>query len=211
VTGPVTEVFTSTQPPPQAVTTVTTQASPSVAVGGSISDSATLAGGVNPTGTITFKLFGPNDATCSGPVTATSSKTVSGNSAYPSDSFTTQAAGTYRWVASYGGDSNNAPASTACGDATESVTVTAPPPPTPSAVCQLAKQYIESSAKYQALPAPLRAVIDQIATTICQKLESSPLTLRQKACATALVNGLVKPGWLTQTQATILDGLIAQL
>ena len=41
-------------------------ASPSVQVGGQISDTATLAGGANPTGDITFTLFGPDNATCTG-------------------------------------------------------------------------------------------------------------------------------------------------
>ena len=105
-------------------TTLTTIASPSVAVGGSISDSATLAGGVNPVGTITFNLFGPNNATCSGAPISSSSATVSGNGTYPSGSFTTTTAGTYRWAATYGGDANNAPATSPCNAANESVTVT---------------------------------------------------------------------------------------
>src|SRR5574341_539600 len=41
------------------------QASAPIVVGsGTISDTATLAGGYNPTGTITFNLYGPNDASC---------------------------------------------------------------------------------------------------------------------------------------------------
>jgi DNA-directed RNA polymerase specialized sigma54-like protein len=78
-------------------------------------------------------------------------------------------------------------------------------------VCQLAKQFIQGSANYHRLSAPLRAFIDQQASALCQQLRSSPLTSRQKALVTAIVNGLVKPGWLTQTQATTLDAQIAQL
>ena len=43
---------------------ITTTASGTVQVGGSISDTAHLSGGFNPTGTILFVLYGPNDATC---------------------------------------------------------------------------------------------------------------------------------------------------
>ena len=102
--------------------TVVTHASASVTVGGSISDTATLAGGFNPTGSITFKLYGPNDTNCA-TVIATSTKTVTGNNDYVSDPFTTAAAGTYRWIANYSGDGyNNATANT-CNGANENVVV----------------------------------------------------------------------------------------
>ena len=68
-------------------------------VGGSISDTATLANGVTPTGTMTFTLFGPDDATCGGTPIFTSIKDVTGNASYTSDSFIPTAPGTYRWVA----------------------------------------------------------------------------------------------------------------
>jgi hypothetical protein len=96
---------------------IVTRASPTVPVGGSISDTATLSGGVSPTGTITFTLFGPDNATCSGTPIFTSTKAVNGNGDVTSDSYTTTAAGTYRWVARYSGDGNNAAAGpTACND-----------------------------------------------------------------------------------------------
>ncbi len=107
---------------------IVTNASASVPVGGAISDTATLSGGTNPTGTITFTLFGPNNAACTGAPIATSTRTVAGNGNYTSDPFTTTAAGTYRWIASYGGDANNAATATACNDANESVVVTPAPP-----------------------------------------------------------------------------------
>jgi hypothetical protein len=40
---------------------ITTQASTTVPVGGTISDTADLEGGFSPTGTITFSVYGPND------------------------------------------------------------------------------------------------------------------------------------------------------
>ncbi len=62
-------------------------------MGGNISDTATVAGGVNPTGTMTFTAYGPNDPTCVGTPAFSSTTTVTGNGAYPSASFTTALAG----------------------------------------------------------------------------------------------------------------------
>ena len=106
---------------------LTTDASPNVSLGGQITDTATLAGGNTPTGTITFNLYGPDNATCSGAPIFASPKAVAGNGSYTSDAFTPTAAGTYRWVASYSGDANNAAVTTACDDPAETVVVTAGP------------------------------------------------------------------------------------
>jgi hypothetical protein len=111
-----------------AVTTLGTQASPAVQVGGLVHDTATLSGGIAPTGTITFQLFGPNDATCTTAPAFTSTVTVAGNGSYTSANFTPSVAGTYRWIATYGGDAANAASATACNDANESVTVSVVPP-----------------------------------------------------------------------------------
>src|SRR2546426_469274 len=103
---------------------LTTTASGSVAAGGSVNDVAHLTLGTNPTGTITFTLYGPNDATCT-VVAFTDTKLVSGNADYTSSSFTAIQAGTYRWIASYSGDlNNNAAGPTACADPAEAVVVT---------------------------------------------------------------------------------------
>src|SRR5207244_3802527 len=80
--------------------------------------------GTNPSGTITFNLYGPDDATCGGAVIFSSTVAVSGNGDYTSASFTANVAGTYRWTASYSGDANNNSAATSCNDANESVVVT---------------------------------------------------------------------------------------
>ena len=103
---------------------LTTQASPSVAVGGAIFDTATIAGGFNPTGSVTFTVFGPDNTTCTGTPVFTSVKPVTGNGNYVSDSFTPTLPGTYRFVASYSGDTNNAGVTTACDDPLERVLVT---------------------------------------------------------------------------------------
>src|SRR5207253_586799 len=46
---------------------------------GTIQDTATNRNGTSPTGTISFSIYGPNDATCSGSATSAGSATVSGN------------------------------------------------------------------------------------------------------------------------------------
>ena len=103
----------------QAVPTLTTQVSQtSVLPGEPITDTATLSG-FNPTGTITFTLFGPNDATCGGDPIFQDNVVVNGNGNYTSASFTPTIQGTYRWVASYSGDANNEAVSTACNDPNE--------------------------------------------------------------------------------------------
>lgn len=107
----------------KASPTLGTQASPATTVGGTVSDTATLSGGVTPTGTVTFRLFPPGDTSCSSTPVFTNVKPVSGIGPVASDPFTTNAVGTYRWVASYSGDVNNAAVSGDCGDPGESVSV----------------------------------------------------------------------------------------
>jgi hypothetical protein len=109
---------------PSSALTLSTTTSPSVSLGGSTQDTATLSGGSSPTGSIIFKLFGPGDATCSSAPAFTSPLiNVAGNGTYPSPAFTPTATGTYFWVAEYSGDAGNPPAAEACGAASETVTV----------------------------------------------------------------------------------------
>jgi uncharacterized repeat protein (TIGR01451 family) len=97
--------------------------SPSVISGTAISDIATLTG-ITPTGTITFNLYGPDDATCTGIPAFTSQVTVTGNGNYFSGSFTPVTVGTYRWIVNYGGDTNNAATTNGCNALNENVVVT---------------------------------------------------------------------------------------
>ena len=108
-------------------TQISSTASPSLALGGQVSDSASVSGGSNPTGTITFDLYGPDDASCSEPAVFNNTNAMSDGDA-SSGPFTPTAVGTYRWIASYNGDANNLPAAGACNDTNESVTVTSPDP-----------------------------------------------------------------------------------
>lgn len=104
---------------------ITTQASAGITLGGSIADRATLSGGSSPTGTITVEVFGPNNATCSGTPVFTSTIAVNGNGTYTSAGFKPGQVGTYLFSDTYSGDTNNAPASSACGAPNESVSVAA--------------------------------------------------------------------------------------
>jgi hypothetical protein len=92
---------------------ITTTPSPSVNVGGSISDTARIIGGTAPTGSVAFTLYGPGDTTCQTPLT-TSNGTLAAGSA-TSASYVATTPGTYRWVAVYGGDGANNAVTSPCG------------------------------------------------------------------------------------------------
>ena len=84
-------------------TIVTTPNPVTATVGDRLQDSATLAGGFQPTGTITFSLYNPADV-----VAHTEDVTVAGNGTYAtSNGFIAGLDGTWHWKAEYSGDSNN--------------------------------------------------------------------------------------------------------
>ncbi|HEY1734617.1 MAG TPA: hypothetical protein VGG23_09230, partial [Acidimicrobiales bacterium] len=101
----------------------TTQQPASVTVGASVADQATVSGGYNPSGTVTFDLYDNADAT--GTPLFTDTEPLSGGSAI-SDSYSTTGAGTDYWVATYNGDTNNSPVSSGSGDEPVMVAQTAP-------------------------------------------------------------------------------------
>ena len=80
-----------------------------------------MSSGYSPTGTITFTLYAPGDTTCSSAI-QTYAVTVSGaaadsrNTDPANTGYAVTQAGTYRWKASYGGDSNNLGATSGCDD-----------------------------------------------------------------------------------------------
>lgn len=85
--------------------------------GGKLTDSATLSGGFNPTGTITFTLHDPSNA-----LVDTETVPVNGNGTFTTPTgFTPAVAGTYQWIAAYSGDSNNLPVSSPQGAEAETV------------------------------------------------------------------------------------------
>lgn len=113
----------------QVAPTISTFARPSAVVGDSIFDQAFLTPPLGPpiTGVVTFLLFGPNDPTCAAaPIFTNNVPVVPGNpAAVISDPFIPASPGSYQWVASYSGDANYLPVSTACGDPNETSVVTA--------------------------------------------------------------------------------------
>ncbi len=117
--------------------TLTTVASPGVQAGnGTLTDTATLTGGMAPTGSITFLLFPPSDPTCAGRVvSAKSTVPVTNPASTTSDPFNPTTPGTYHWIAVYTGDLHNGASQGACTDPGETVVVTPGPakPGTPAA------------------------------------------------------------------------------
>ncbi len=95
----------------------TTQQPASAVIGSSIADQATVSG-FNATGTVTFKLY--SNSTATGSPLFTSTKTLSAGTA-TSAGYTASTVGTYYWVATYNGDTNNNTASS--GPSDEPVTV----------------------------------------------------------------------------------------
>ncbi len=82
-----------------------------------------MSGGLSPTGSIAFTLFGPDDLACAGPPLFTSVAGVAGNGSYGSGGVTATRAGTYRWTARYSGDAANAGFSGFCNDPGEATVV----------------------------------------------------------------------------------------
>jgi hypothetical protein len=94
-----------------------------------LTDKATLSGGDDPTGTITFYLFGPSQGCTATPTvgsyTFSASVSANGDGTYgPVTGPIPSTTGTWEWVAVYVGNGNNNSADSGCG--TEAVSVTAP-------------------------------------------------------------------------------------
>jgi len=119
------EAFTPAASPASPTISTTPGGTVELGTGTKLTDSATLTGGANPTGTITFTLTAPNGSTVD-----TEAATVSGNGTYNTpNGYLPSAAGTYQWVASYGGDSNNNPVATISGAGPEIVNPISPTSP----------------------------------------------------------------------------------
>jgi uncharacterized repeat protein (TIGR01451 family) len=101
---------------PASPSITTTQAPASGSTGDTYNDSAVLSGGANPSGTITFDLY--DNPNCTGqPLDEETVSVGNGNGTYDTPTgFQLNSAGTYYWVASYGGDSNNMSAVSGCAD-----------------------------------------------------------------------------------------------
>ena len=111
-------------------------------------------------GTIVFTMFGPSaTAACAGTAVFTSTPvTVNGPGTYGPVTTTVTVAGTFWWVATYSGDTNNLGVASACGD---EQSVVAPASPsivtTPTATAQLPTGPVYDQAKLSGLPEPAAA------------------------------------------------------
>jgi hypothetical protein len=92
----------------------------------SVYDIATLLGGYNPTGSITFAVFS-FDQSCTGTPLFVSTLPVSRNGNYLSEAFTAQDPGRYQWEASYTGDQSNRSTRTLCGSSPQTLTISPAP------------------------------------------------------------------------------------
>ena len=124
-----------------ATPSITTSQQPaSATVGSSIADQATVSGGDNPTGTVTFALY--NNPNASGTPLYTDANVPLVGGVATSAGYTATATGTDYWVATYNGDSNNGPVTS--GTALEPVSVT-PATPAISTTQQPASATVGSS------------------------------------------------------------------
>lgn len=132
---------------------------------GTLGDSATVSGRVNPVAgaTIDFRLYAPEDTNCTGTPVFESL-----NVPYPvaggqvnSARYTPTAVGTYRWRAFYSGDANNDPVAGSCNAANENAIVNAVVVPPPPSAEQVAPNEIAAPA------APSAVVPPASVTTVC--------------------------------------------
>ncbi len=101
-------------PKAPAVSTVISPAGP-IALGAQAHDTSSLTGAVNPTGTVTYKLY--SDSACGTLVAdlTPTTNTVTSPTLPDSKPFTFSTAGTFYFVATYSGDNNNTgPVSSGC-------------------------------------------------------------------------------------------------
>jgi hypothetical protein len=105
------EPLTVSSPP---LSVGTALSSGSIDAGGSVTDTANIAGGLSPTGTVTFFWSTTDICPTAGATQVGAPVSVAGDGSYPSISQTFDSAGLFYWYAVYSGDVNNPPATSAC-------------------------------------------------------------------------------------------------
>lgn len=93
-----------------------------ITLGDSVQDTAALQGAQAPTGTVTFRVYGPNTVGCAKPLLV-NTVAISGSGPLKSAPFAPQRPGRYSFLASYSGDAANAAAAEGCESALQSVVV----------------------------------------------------------------------------------------
>jgi hypothetical protein len=112
--------------------TLTTMPQSAPPIGSFHFDIVALSGGTNPTGTIRFRLYEPDDPSCANAVFDSTATVRGQNGPYASyegpatGSAQATSGGTWRWVVSYSGDAANEPATLECGSYTVFVAKAAP-------------------------------------------------------------------------------------
>jgi len=194
----------TTIPPPPPVA-ISTTPSGSVPSGGVISDSATVSGGLSPSGTVTFNLFGPGNTMCTGTPLSSTSGTLVGQTT-SSGNLTAGAAGTYNWEAIYGGDANNAGVKSPCGS--EQVLVTAPHTLTGRAYGLTVTASLAGIPLINILPTPdTWAISTTSSTTTTTPCRAAITTLVTAHVLCANVTTLASPGESTAT-ASLADAAV---
>lgn len=174
----------------RASPTITTQASAGGPIGSAVTDTATVSGGLNPTGTVAFRLF--SNSTCTSQV-FTSTNPLSGGTA-TSGSFTPGGAGTYFWTAVYNGDANNNSATSPCRAPNESVTITKASPTIST-----------QASPGNLLGAPVRDVatvaggFNPSGTVTFRLFRNSTCTTQVFVSTNALAGSTATSGWFTPT------------
>jgi hypothetical protein len=187
--SPVTVTVVKTSP------AISTSATASALVGATAKDTASLSGGTNPTGTITFQVYGPSDPSCTASAVAISSVSVHGNGNYSSASFTPTQAGAYHWIASYSGDANNNAAAGACGATGETTVVT---PPTLTVNTSKTPRGSAVTVSWSGVAAP--ATTDWIGLFVPGSSNTSYLSmLYDSSCATKARGAGKASGWCSFT------------
>jgi hypothetical protein len=106
--------------------TISGLASADVDLGGAVIDTATLGNFTPSDGTVTFRLFGPNDTVCFTVPVFTSQVAHDRATTVVSSAFAPTTPGTYRFIARYVGNAWNLSATTSCANAAQAVNVTLP-------------------------------------------------------------------------------------
>ena len=112
----------------------TTLSATSITAGGTVNDTAKLAGATSDAGgTVTYTVY--TNTTCTGGAQDAGTKTVSNGVVPNSNTLTFPNAGDYYWQAAYSGDANNAASTSPC--TSEHLVVSSPPsPPSPPPAAQ---------------------------------------------------------------------------
>lgn len=93
----------------------TAVSSPSVEIGDSVSDEATLGGGFSPTGKVSWKVYEASDTECKTPLNKEPLVAILSAGHARSPAFKPGQDGVFQFVATYEGDANNEAVSSRCG------------------------------------------------------------------------------------------------